>query len=88
MDFTNVTSALEARGYAVTVCPTKEDAAAYLNKEIDGTSVGFGGSMTLKELGLFSLLSKHNEVYSHWNTPDWRTGAEVLADAAKTCSRA
>ena len=84
MDFTNVTSALEARGYAVTVCPTKEDAAAYLNKEIDGTRVGFGGSMTLKELGLFSLLSKHNEVYSHWNTPDWRTGAEVLADAAKT----
>ena len=84
MDFTNVKQALEKRCYTVTVCPTKEDAAPYLNREIDGTSVGFGGSMTLKELGLFSLLSKHNEVYSHWNTPDWRTGAEVLADAAKS----
>jgi hypothetical protein len=49
---------------------------------IDGTSVGFGGSMTLKEMGLFSSLSRHNKVYSHWNTPEWRTGAEVLADAA------
>ena len=83
MDLTKTKAALEARGYQVTVCPTKEDAAAYLNEQIDGTSVGFGGSMTLKELDLFSLLSRHNEVYSHWNTPDWRTGAEVLADAAK-----
>ena len=83
MDFAKVKSALEERGYTVTVCPTKEDAAKYLNEQIDGTSVGFGGSMTLKELGLFSSLRRHNEVYSHWNTPDWRTNAEVLADAAK-----
>ena len=82
MEFTNVKTALEQRGYAVTVCPTKDIAAAYLNEQIDGVSVGFGGSMTLKELGLFSLLSRHNEVYSHWNTPSWRTNAEVLADAA------
>ena len=84
MDFTKVKAALEARGFAVTVCPTKEIATAYLNEMIDGTSVGFGGSMTLKEMGLFSTLSRHNEVYSHWNTPGWRTNAEVLADAAKT----
>jgi len=84
MDFTKVKAALEARGFAVTVCPTKEIATAYLNEMIDGTSVGFGGSMTLKEMGLFSTLSRHNEVYSHWNTPSWRTNAEVLADAAKT----
>lgn len=82
MDYTKVKEALEARGFAVTVCPSKEIASAYLNEMIDGTSVGFGGSMTLKEMGLFSSLSRHNKVYSHWNTPEWRTGAEVLADAA------
>ena len=67
MDFTKVKTALEARGFAVTVCATKADAAAYLNARIDGASVGFGGSMTLAELGLFESLSAHNAVYSHWN---------------------
>lgn len=67
MDFTKVRTALEARGYAVAVCETKADAAAYLNREIDGASVGFGGSMTLAELGLFDSLSAHNTVHSHWN---------------------
>ena len=31
------------------------EAAAYLNGAIDGRSVGCGGSMTLKELGLYDL---------------------------------
>ena len=83
MDFSKVKAALEARDYQVTVCPTKEDAAAYLNAQIDGVSVGFGGSVTLRELGLFDSLSAHNTVYSHWNAPEGRTGAEVLADASR-----
>ncbi|MBQ9647248.1 MAG: lactate utilization protein [Oscillospiraceae bacterium] len=83
MDFTKVKTALEERGYAVTVCPTKEDAAAYLNEQIDGTSVGFGGSMTLKELGLYDALSAHNTVYSHWNAPAGTPAAETLGAAAK-----
>ena len=83
MDYTKVMEALEARGYTVTVCPSKDIASAYLNEMIDATTVGFGGSMTLKEMGLFSSLSRHNEVYSHWNTPSWRSDAEVLADASR-----
>ena len=67
MDFSRVKAALEARGFAVTACASKADAAAYLNGQIDGTSVGFGGSMTLAELGLYDSLSAHNTVYSHWN---------------------
>lgn len=82
MDYTKVMEALQARGYTVTVCPSKDIASAYLNEMIDATTVGFGGSMTLKEMGLFSSLSRHNEVYSHWNTPSWRSDAEVLADAS------
>ena len=82
MDFSKVKAALEARAFQVTVCPTREAAAAYLNAQIDGATVGFGGSMTLRELGLFDTLSAHNTVYSHWNLPEGRTGAQVLADAA------
>ena len=81
MDFTQVKAALEARGYQVTVCPTKEDAAAYLNRKIDGTSVGFGGSMTLKELGLDALLRTHNEVFNHWNAPEGMSADEVRGAA-------
>ena len=36
MDFTKCKAALEARGFAVTVCPTKEIATAYLNEMING----------------------------------------------------
>ena len=82
MDFTKVKGALEARGFAVTVCSTAEKAAAYLNEQIDGASVGFGGSMTLKELGLFDTLSKHNTVYSHWNPPEGMAANELRAAAA------
>ena len=84
MDFTKVKKALEARGYTVTVCPTKEDAAAYLNKEIDGTSVGFGGSMTLKELGLYETIPTHNEFWSHWAPPEGMTPDEARIAAMST----
>lgn len=77
MDFAKVENTLRELGYKVTVCPTKAAASEYLDKQIDATSVGFGGSMTLKEMGLFELLSKHNTVYSHWNVPDGMTAEEV-----------
>lgn len=57
---------LEALGYKTKIFSTGAEAAAYLNGEIDGTTVGIGGSMTVKELGLFDLLSAHNEVFWHW----------------------
>ena len=82
MDFTRVKKALEERGFQVTVFPGKAEAAAHLNEVIDGVSVGFGGSVTLRELGLFDSLSTHNQVHSHWNVPEGKTGAEVLSDAA------
>jgi len=84
MDFSRVGAALEKRGYTVAQFPTKEAAAAYLNERIDGTSVGFGGSVTLREMGLFASLSAHNKVCSHWNVPEGRSAAEMLDEAAKT----
>ena len=57
---------LEALGYSVQYFATGAEAAEYLNGKSDGCSVGFGGSMTLKEIGLDTLLATHNELHWHW----------------------
>lgn len=56
---------------------TKEQAVNYLQAQIRGQKVAFGGSVTLQEMELFDALSKENEVIWHWNEP----GAETLAKA-------
>ena len=52
-DFTKVQANLEARGYTVHTFAAAAEAAAYLDGAIDGKTVGFGGSVTLQELGLY-----------------------------------
>lgn len=65
-DFTAVKKNLEARGFSVTTFRTAAEAADYLDKAVDGVSVGFGGSATLDELGLYERLAAHNDVFWHW----------------------
>ena len=57
---------LEDRGYAVRVFGTGAEAAAYLDGAVDGKTVGFGGSMTLDQLGVYDALGRHNTVVWHW----------------------
>ena len=61
---------LKARGYAVRTFATADEAAAYLDGQIDGKTVGFGGSVTLNAMGLYDLLSRHNTVLWHWKAQD------------------
>ena len=84
MDFTKVKSALEARGFKVSAFPSAAEAARYLNGQIDGVSVSFGGSVTLEQMGLFESLGQHNEVLSHWHVPAGRDPAEIRAKAMTT----
>lgn len=70
MNFDTVKQNLEARGYAVYVFSTGEEAADYLDAAIDGRSVGFGGSATLDALGLYERLGRHNETVWHWKWED------------------
>jgi len=62
---------LEARGYATSHFNTAKEAADYLNGQMDGSTVAFGGSTTLADMGLYESLSGHNTVFWHWkgNTP-------------------
>ena len=68
--FDTVKKSLEDRGYTVRVFGTGAEAAAYLDACLDGKSVGFGGSMTLDQLGLYDLLARHNTVLWHWRSED------------------
>ncbi len=85
-DFTAVEKNLKARGFAVNTFATAAEAAGYLDSVIDGKSVGFGGSVTLQELGLYDRLASHNEVHWHWaNGPaerDAAMGAQVYISSA------
>ena len=63
MVFEAVKKNLEGRGFTVRVFDTGAEAAAYLDGAIDGATVGIGGSMTVKEMGLFDMLASHNEVF-------------------------
>ena len=80
MAFEELKQKLEKNGFAVSVFSTGEEAAAYLNREIDGRSVGMGGSVTLTELGLKESLSALNTLYSHVFTPG--DPQEVMRQAA------
>lgn len=81
MDFSVLKNNLEKSGYKVFEFSDKEEAAEYLNSQIDGKSVGFGGSMTLKEMGLYEKLETHNRMLWHWNVPEKSTVSEILKEA-------
>lgn len=62
MNVKNTMEALEGKGYKVSYFDTANEAAQYLNRNIDGRTVGFGDSETLKSLKLYELLASHNQV--------------------------
>ena len=70
INFDRVSEKLTKLGYEVVVFDAKEQAAQWINSQVDGKTVGFGGSQTLAEMGLYESLSAHNTVYWHWKRPD------------------
>ena len=68
---------LKKRGYQVSSFETKEEAAEYLNRAIDQTSVGMASSVTLDTLGIYEKLKEHNEVWWHWQIPEGMSDKEV-----------
>lgn len=75
---------LENQGYDVKLFSTKEEAAAFLDSELDGTVIGIGGSQTVGEMGLYQMLLSHNEVHWHYHVPEGRS----VKDERQAASRA
>ena len=73
---------LKKLGYQAAYFDTKEAAAAHLAQTIRGSTVGFGGSVTAQQMGLYELLGKENTVYWHWADGD-RAKAQENAAAAE-----
>lgn len=65
MDVVKLKENVTKRGFGFAYFSDKEAAVEYLNGKIDGTTVGIGGSMTVKEIGLYDKLKSHNEVSWH-----------------------
>ncbi|MBE7036671.1 MAG: lactate utilization protein [Ruminococcaceae bacterium] len=84
MDFTTITKNLTDLGYTVSCFDTKKEAAEYLLNSIKGTTVGLGGTITGKEMGLYESLSKENKVAWHWYASEDAPMAEALEQAACT----
>ena len=58
---------LEARGFHTAYYPTAQECAEALDRELDGTTIGFGGSQTVRDMGLYERLSAHNNCLWHWD---------------------
>ena len=80
MAFETVKKNLEARGFTVRVFATGAEAAEYLNSVIDGTTVGIGGSATVRDIGAYELLKSHNTVYWHWKDEDMNVARKNAMD--------
>ncbi len=83
MSFNKVQKNLTYLGYTVSVFETAAEAAEYLNKEIDGKSVGIGGSVTVGQMGLRDSLATHNEVYTHLPSMTKEENLEARKKAAE-----
>jgi L-lactate utilization protein LutB len=57
---------LERNGFVVSYYETAAEAKEALVAAINGKTVGFGGSCTLRDMGLFEALSENNQVFWHW----------------------
>ena len=78
---TRLVQTLTRRGYEVTIFDTGAAAAEYLDKAIDGKTVGFGDSETMLSMGLYDKLATHNEVHDPMHRPE---GESFRATARKT----
>lgn len=84
---------LEQRGFQARYFDTGVQAADWLDLELDGQTIGFGGSDTLRSLDLYQRLKTHNQVFWHWiaqeerkpafSAPVYLSSANALAETGE-----
>jgi len=75
---------MEARGFTVHTFATKDEMRDFVLDAIGSGSVGFGGSVTSEQLGLYdTLAARGNDVFFHWKvSPADRPAVTAKAHAA------
>lgn len=84
MNFDKIRKNLYDIGFTSRVFEKRGDACDYLLKEIKNTSVGIGGSVTVRELDIYERLKQNNTVYWHWYKDESKTTEEMLRLASNT----
>lgn len=69
MECSKLLDSLKNHGFSAKYFESTAEANAYLAGSLKGETIGFGGSVTLRDMGLFDLLSNENTVCWHWKTP-------------------
>jgi len=69
-EYATLINRLKQNGFKAIYFDEAEEASAYVASCLHGETVGFGGSQTSKELGLYEMLAKDNTVHWHWKEPD------------------
>lgn len=82
---------LELRHFKVQHFASGKEAVEYICAATHNTTVGIGGSLTVKQLGLYDELIKDNQVFWHWVTPGFDTlnkqpSAKVFISSANAIS--
>lgn len=69
LDYAVIQDNFTKHGFSTQLFFTKEDAKAYLCRKLQNQTIGFGGSETLMQMGLFEMLQKNNAVVWHNKVP-------------------
>ncbi len=80
--FEKLSQNLKRLEYDVSVFKTAAEAVKYLEESISGKTIGFGGSVTLEQLDLYSVLSKNNQVFWHNTAKDADEKAMIRKQAS------
>ncbi|MCD7897237.1 MAG: lactate utilization protein [Planctomycetaceae bacterium] len=68
MDYAAIQANFEKHGFTTRLFSSADEARNFFVETLDKQTIGFGGSITLKELGLFEALSERNAVVWHNRT--------------------
>lgn len=84
MDLQNVLNNLKARGFGAEYFATGKEAADWLCQQLNGKTIGIGGSQSVQQLGLDAKLAEQNTVYWHWLSEQVQQygGANAVRDLA------
>ena len=72
---------LKKHGFNALYFENKETAAEALAASLHGRTVGFGGSVTTQQMGLYEKLGADNQVFWHWADGDHAKAQENAANA-------
>lgn len=81
MDIQTTIEALKKNRYSVTFFQTGEEAADYLDRQLDKKVIGFGDSATMSSMKLYERLSAHNEVHD----PNQSSDNDEFLEIAQAC---